>query len=466
MIRAGERSAREVLEAHIDLLARARSAVNPIAVERFEQARADADGADTRIAAAGPTDWLPPLLGVPFTVKELINVAGLPHTAGLAARRCVRATTTATAVQRLLKAGAILLGLTNTSELALWFETENPVYGRTSNPYLAGRTAGGSSGGDAAAVGLGGSPIGLGTDTGGSLRVPAFFCGVFAHKPSVGLVPQTLEFPRFAGHTRRMITIGPIVRAAEDLLPVLATIAGPDGIDPLAGQTQLGDPATVPIHGLRVLISERAFISPINPELLAARERAAGALIRAGAQVDRVELPQMRRMLLPALATLTDGGNATLALLLEDAGAPPLTLRRALDPRVPHTAPLRLWALAEHLMRYAPRQRLSQAIERGRQFAAELAVTIGDGVLLHPPAPNIAPRHRHTYGRLGFFQPASIFNLAGAPVTQVPLGIGSAGLPLGVQVVAAPGRDHATIAAALELERAFGGWQPPARAAG
>lgn len=240
-----------------------------------------------------------------------------------------------------------------------------PVYGRTSNPYDPRRTAGGSSGGCGAAIGCGGSPIGLGTDTGGSVRIPAFFCGVFGHKPSPRLVPHTNPFPVLRGETKRMVTYGPIVRRVEQLMPVLRALAGPDGVDPLV---ELGDPAD---------------------------------------------------------------------------------------------APQRLLARAEPAWRLTPRRRMRLLIERGREFASELASTIGDGVLLHPPLQAVAPRRGRTQGRPLFFQPAAVFILAAVPVTQVPLGLGARGLPLGLQVTAAPGRDHVAIAVALELERAFGGWVPP-----
>jgi fatty acid amide hydrolase 2 len=384
-------------------------------------------------------------------VNEVFNVAGLPHSAGLVARRDVRAGTTAPAVQRLLDAGAILLGLTNEAELSLWFETENRVYGRTANPYHPRRTAGGSSGGSGAAVGCGGAPIALGTDTGGSVRVPAFFCGVFGHKPSRGLIPHSLDFPAFSGDTARMVTVGALARRAEDLAPLLRALA--DG--------EVGEPEEVRLEGLRVLLSERAFVARIRRELVEARERAAAALEARGARVERVALPDMRRMLGPALATLSDAGKATLSRTLEAGGAAPIRVRDALRPGGPHTVPLRLWALAEALLRLAPERRLRRQVERGREFAAELEAAIGDGVLLHPTLPSVAPRHGRTYGRLLFFQSVGAFNLSAVGVTQVPLGLGAEGLPLGVQVAAGPGRDHVAIAAALELERAFGGWVPP-----
>ena len=458
-IRAREVTSREVVEAHIEVLESEQHRLNAVAVERFEQARADADAADARVASG--EENLPPLLGVPCTIKEVFNVASMPHTAGLVARRGRRAESTAPAAQRILDAGAILLGLTNTAELALWFETENRVYGRTNNPYDPRRTAGGSSGGCGAAVGCGGSPISLGTDTGGSIRVPAFWCGVFGHKPSTGLVPHTLEFPVFSGETKRMVTFGPMARRAEDLMPVLRIIAGPDGRDPLVADVELGDPAAIGLDGLRVILSEHAFVGRIGREVLEARERAARALEAAGARVERVALPQMRTMLEPALATLADGGEATLSSLLEAGGVPRIGVAQALRPGGPHTPPLRMWAMADRLARLIPRQRALRLVQRGREFAAELAATIGDGVLLHPPLPAVAPRHRRTYGRLLFFQAVGVFNLAGLPVTQVPLGLGAGGLPLGVQVAAGPGRDDIAIAVALELERAFGGWTPP-----
>ena len=165
-IRAGEVSAREVVEAHVERLELVNPRINAVVVERYDAARDEADAADARIAAAAPGEELPPLLGVPCTIKESWSIAGMPHTAGLVARRETACERTATVVQRLLDAGAIPLGLTNTSELTLWVETENRLYGRTHNPYDQRRTAGGSSGGEGAAIGAGGSPIGLGTDLG------------------------------------------------------------------------------------------------------------------------------------------------------------------------------------------------------------------------------------------------------------------------------------------------------------
>ena len=194
-IRAGELRSREVVDEHIALIERANPAVNAVVATRFDEAREEADAADERIAAAAPDEELPPFLGVPCTIKESFALAGMPHTSGLAARSEVVAEQSSTAARRLVEAGAIPLGVTNLSELTLWIESQNPVYGRTNNAYAPARTAGGSSGGEGAAVGSGFAPIGLGTDFGGSIRIPAFFNGVFGHKPSGGLVPHTGHYP-------------------------------------------------------------------------------------------------------------------------------------------------------------------------------------------------------------------------------------------------------------------------------
>src|SRR3954453_7304913 len=246
-IRSGELSAREVVEAHAWRLHRAQPRTNALARDRFEAALAEASEADERIAATPPGErgQLPPFLGVPCTVKESIGLAGMPNSAGLVSRRSVLAEETAPAAQRMLDAGFIPLGVTNTSEMTMWIESDNRVYGRTRNAYDPHRIAGGSSGGEGAAVGSGGAPVGLGSDIGGSIRLPAFFNGVFGHKPSPGLVPNTGQFPSTAGEAARMLTRGPLVRRAEGLMPLVRLISGPDGQDARVEEIELGDPADV-----------------------------------------------------------------------------------------------------------------------------------------------------------------------------------------------------------------------------
>ncbi|HEX8741589.1 MAG TPA: amidase [Thermoleophilaceae bacterium] len=461
-IRAGEASAREVVEAHVELLERVNPRINAVVGERFDAARAEADAADERIAAAALGDELPPLLGVPCTIKESFSLPGFSQCSGVAARRdhvCERA---APAVQRLLDAGAIPLGVTNTSELTLWVETDNRVYGRTSNPYDQSRTAGGSSGGEGAAIGAGASPFGLGTDLGGSIRLPAFFNGVFGHKPSRGLVPLTGHYPIPGEDSGRLSYAGPLARRAEDLMPLLRLLAGPDGEDPqVPREVELGDPAEVSLDGLRVVVSKSGTLGPTGPELANARQRAAGALAAAGATVEHVSMKSMRRALEMYLATLSSEAG-TLRQLLEEAGAEVPTLRGALRRASPHTVPTRITLMVEaRASLIMPERRVRKLLAARDAFTRELEDTIGDGVLLHPPAPRVAPKHGGTVGRVWWIHPVLVFNLTGLPVTQVPLGLDGAGLPLGVQVAARLGADHRTIAVAQELERVFGGWTPP-----
>jgi len=460
-IRTQEVSARDVVEAHIALLERVAPRINAIAMDRFDSARSEADAADRRIAAATDEAQLAPLLGVPFTVKESIAVSGMPSAAGLTARRDYRSPANAPVVERLLGAGAIPLGVTNTAELTLWIESNNPLYGRTSNAYDPTRTAGGSSGGEGAAVGSGGSPFGLASDIGGSIRIPAHFNGVFGHKPSTGVVPNTGMYPPSDGAAGRMLGVGPIARRAEDLMPLLRLIAGPDGVDPFAHETALGDPAEVSIEGMTVVTVEGSALMELSRELRDARERAVGALIASGARLRRVTLRSWRRAILPYVAALQAGSSGSTSDLIVDAGAEAPTWRTLLSRRVPYTVPTRIALAVGLLPESTDSARRDRLLDEGRRLADELIDAIGDGVLLHPAHPRVAPRHGRTVGRLWLITPTGVFNLAGVPVTQVPLGLSGGGLPLGVQVAAGIGKDHVSIAVALALERAFGGWVPP-----
>ncbi|MGS2810694.1 amidase [Nocardia sp. MW-W600-9] len=454
-IRTGELSARAVVDAHIAVLERFNPATNAVVVERYATARAEADAADAHLATGPAT--LPPLFGVPITVKESLAVAGLPNTAGVLARRHIRPSANATVVQRVLDAGAIVLGLTNTSEGCMWIESDNRVYGRTSNVHDRTRTAGGSSGGEGAAVGSGGSPLGLATDTLGSIRIPAFCNGVFGHRPSTGLLPTTGAWPPPYG-VAALCANGLIARRAEDLLPLLRIMAGPDDIDPLVRERELGDPTTISLRGVRVVLLDGAFAPGVGREVLAARDRAAAALESAGAEIVRVRTRSLRMIGLFTTMVLAKETGISFAEIMRGEGADILAPRRLGD----HTLPTRLLALGELLAARVPAGPARRITGAAHEAAAEIAETIGDG-LLHPTLTSVAPRHGRTTGQPWRTDAVAPFSLAGLPVTQVPLGRGAQGLPLGVQVVAGAGRDHLSIAAALTLQDAFGGWVRPRR---
>ncbi len=457
-IRRGEVTSREVVEEHVEVLRAAQPRTHALARDRFEQALREADEADA-------TQPRGPLHGVPCTIKESFALEGMPNAAGLVARRDHTAAQDAPTVARLRAAGAIPLGVTNTSEMCMWIESSNHVYGRTNSAYDARRTAGGSSGGEGAAVGSGGSPFGLGSDIGGSIRLPAFFNGVFGHFPSCGIVPNTGQFPVAEGESAGLLSPGPIARCAEDLMPVLRVLAGPDGADPLTRTVELGDPADVSLRGLDVVVSEGAWFVPVARELRDARERAADALRAAGARVRHESLRSLRRALELYLLTLKDGSPATFAEVLADAGVESVSLRRAaggvLRGSGPHTLPTLILIAFERVSSRIPDGRVRRAKAAADALRAEVEGVLGAGVLLHPPHARVAPKHGRTVGRAWAITPTATFNLLRLPVTQVPLGLNEHGVPLGVQVVAPRDGDHVSIACALELERAVGGWVPP-----
>lgn len=459
-IREGEVSSRDVVEAHIEHAKRVNPVLNAVVRDRFEEARAEADLADQKLASQD-SEALPPLHGVPCTIKEAFATQGMPHTGGLYARREVVAQEDAPTVSRLRKAGAIVLGVTNVPELCMWVETSNRIYGRTCNPYDPRRIAGGSSGGEGAIVGSGASPFGLGSDVGGSIRLPAFFNGIFGHKPTGGLVPNTGQFPISDGEAVRYLTAGPMARKAEDLMPLLHLLNGPDGVDPGCVGGKLGNPESVDFGSLKVLSIENG----TSRDLRNAQRDAAQALARRGATVREASAERFKKafdiwssMLSVANETpfgVTLGGGQRLAISRE--------LLRWTARRSNHTLPALVFAGVEPLVLRFP-GRLERFVRLGQELKQHLVEEIGEnGVLLYPSQPRPAPRHNRPLLSPFDAHYTAIFNVLEVPVTQVPLGLNKAGVPLGVQVAAVHNNDHLSIAVAMELERAFGGWVPPER---
>ncbi|MCA9552456.1 MAG: amidase [Myxococcales bacterium] len=462
-IRDGETSSRQVVEAHIQRLLEVNPDLNAVVVERLDAARGEADAAD-RAVAEDPR-FLPPLHGVPCTIKESFAFKGMPNSAGLVSRKAHRAAEHAPTVARLLDAGAIPLGVTNTSELCMWMESNNRLYGRTNNPYDHDRIVGGSSGGEGAIIGAGASPFGLGSDVGGSIRMPAFFNGVFGHKATGGLVPTTGQFPTAGPDAATFLASGPLCRRAEDLMPLLEILAGPDGQDRACRPMPLGHPERVKIGRLPVLDIRSNGRTRIHPDLMGAQARVVEHLSKLGCRIKGAR-PRGLEASFDIWAAMFGAaeGRDKFRHLLDDRSIPGVMGQLALwlVGRSPHTLPALILALFENIGFWMPR-RTARMIELGRALRAELMAAIGDGVMIYPSFPAPAPRHG-----MPLFPPlqwvyTAILNVLELPATQVPLGLSADGLPLGVQVVAGPGRDHVCIAVAMELERAFGGWVPPPR---
>ena len=432
--------------------------LNAVVVPRFEEARAEAAAADRRVREE-PVDGLPPLLGVPCTIKEVLGFQGLAHTAGLPTRRDVRAAAHGTAVARFLGTGVIPLGLTNVPELAMWIECANRVYGRTYNPYDVRCGAGGSSGGEGAVIGSGAVAVGLGADIGGSIRIPACLNGVFGHKPTGGTVPGTGHWPAPENEQWRYMQIGPMARRAEDLMPLLSAIAGPDGLCQHTDPHQLGDPASVRMEGLRVLVARRRSSASMADAL----ERATQALETAGARVEAYEHPGLDHGfdIWSIMLARTRSTRFREKLGLKSNAGVILELLRWMFDLSDHTLPTVVLALIEDLP-LKLRRRAERLAEEGRELKADLQSRLGaDAVLLAPGFARSSPRHHHLLLTPWQAGHTCIFNVMEVPVTSVPMGLDARGLPVGVQVAGGMGCDHVTIAVALELEKRTGGWVPP-----
>lgn len=461
MIRQGEISSRQAVQTHIDRIIRINPTLNAMVAKRFDQALAEADQADERLAQG--TGDLPPFFGVPCTIKECFALTGMPNASGLIARKKLVSKNDATAVKRIRQSGAIPLGVTNTSELCMWMETNNKLYGRTNNPYNPAHIVGGSSGGEGAIIGGGGSPFGLGSDIGGSIRMPAFFNGVFGHKPTGGLVPGTGQHPLAAPPARRYLTTGPLARRAQDLWPLLKILAGPDGTDEGCFAMELGDPDQVDLSTLTVTSIEDNGRIKVSDELIIAQRKVADYLASCGANVRTAKLPALKNSLDIWSNMLSAAGGDSFAEMLGEGRPikPWRELGRLLIGRSDHTLPAISLALTEKLPKMMPR-RVQRSVQAGQALKKELTDLIGEnGILLYPSYPVPAPKHKAPLLLPFHWVYTAILNVMEIPVTQVPLGLGQKGLPLGIQVGALHGQDHLTIAVAQELEKQFGGWVWP-----
>ena len=460
-IREGRVRSIDAVEQSIDAIERVNGTLNAVVATRYDAARAEARACDEERARGTLRG---PLHGVPCTIKECFALEGMPQTSGLVSRVGVRATTDATAVARLRAAGAIPLGVTNVSELCMWMETHNRVYGRTNNPYDPTRIVGGSSGGEGAIVGSGASLFGLGSDVGGSIRMPAFFNGVFGHKPSGGRVPNTGQFPvAKTPASNRYLTTGPIARRATDLPLLLELLEGPDGTCTGAEAMPPLD-LDVPLEGLRVLDVRTDGVTPVSQALQAAQARAADALAARGAVVERVTIPALRHGLEIWSAMLGAENTVPYADMLagERPGevAPGRELLRWMVRRSPHTFPSIGLAIAEKVT-HRMQGRTAAMIERGHALRAELEQRLDGAVMLYPSYAEVAPRHLAPLLPPTRWVYTALLNVMQLPVTQVPLGLDRRGLPLGVQVVGPHGQDGRTLAVAIALERILGGWVRP-----
>lgn len=459
-IRRKDLSIPEVVEHHIARIEEVNPLLNAVVAERFDLARQEAKLAERDLMAASDVNTLPALLGVPCTVKEFWAVQGMPQTGGLVHRKDHISQFDAELVARVRRAGAIVLGVTNVPEGGMWIECSNRLYGRTSNPWDLSRTSGGSSGGDGAIVSSGGVPFAIASDLGGSIRLPAAFCGAVGHKPTGGLVPSTNHFPGVPAEMSNYLTGGPIARRVEDLDMILQIISQESRTCSAdLREAQILDPSL-----LRVYVATSNGRQRVSLPVQKGIEQCAQAFREAGAQVIEFADPRLRRSFEIWSAMMIEVQGASYAEVLGDGQGIELW-REALKlvvGRSEHTAPAIGIAAVDQVFRMLPKRDafLKNLVEEGRALQRDIENVLGDnGLLLYPPYTRTAPPHN-----LSFLNPldaayTAILNVLEFPATVVPVGQDDDGLPIAVQLIGKRGQDRLCLAGAAHLEAMFGGWR-------
>lgn len=477
-MRSGELSPVDLVEAHIRCIEAINPSLNSVVANRFADARREAVDAEREYAKSAPkreyarSPEARPLLGVPFTVKEMIEVSGMPITFGSVGRRDRRAARDATVVARLRAAGAIPLGVTNVPEWGMWCESYNSVYGRTSNPFDPRRTPGGSSGGEGAAVGAGGSVFGIGSDIGGSVRIPASFCGIFGHKPTTGMLPLTGHHPVYIdgpdasmSMTAPYVSIGTLTRSAADIAPLMRVMAGRDGFDPNAEPLAFLSPEQVDWRGRRVMLLSDPLIKRARrsePDLSHACERAGALLEERGAVVQVAPERLLQHAGDVWFAALQTVGGPSFSELLGGGRHVHLESEvfRTLIGMGRYSWPALFFCIGERFGR-KKEQALRAAMRETRRLSRKYRELLGDdGVLISPVYPHRAPLHNRMVLHPFDFLYTAAFNVLRVPATSAPCGFDPDGLPLAVQFTSNRGNDHVTIAAAAVVEASAAPWRP------
>lgn len=447
-IREKEVSSEEVVGAYLARIEEVNPKLNAVVHVTADAARERAREADA--ATARGESW-GPLHGVPVTIKDAFETAGIVSAGGTRGRVGYVPQEDAVGVARLKAAGAVVLGKTNVPEISLAFESDNLVYGQTNNPYDLTRTPGGSSGGEAAAIASGMSPLGLGSDAGGSIRLPAHFCGIAGIKPTTGRTPRTGHFLPPGGLLDSLWQAGPLARRVEDLALALALLCGVDWRDHSVVPVPLADPGAVDLKTLRVAFhTDNGIVAP-TPDIAAVVHDAARVLADAGAHVEERRPPIPENLYEMLLGVLAADGGAGLQAVLFMSGTD------------------ETHALITKLLEIIGGGTLSTAelvglVYQLDQCRSEMLSFMRDyDLILCPPCARTAMPHGTTFDddNQKFFTYTMIYNLTGWPGAVVRAGKSPEGLPIGVQLVARPWREDVALAAAAEVERALGGWQRP-----
>ena len=434
---AKEISSLELLDEIQSRVAIVNPKINAVVYTDFDRARDAAKKADQTLARGRP---LGPLHGVPMTIKDSIDTEGLVTTGGTIGRTDFVPTVDATVVNRLKKAGAIIFGKTNTPELTLSFETENDVYGVTLNPYDTKRSPGGSSGGAGAILASGGSPIEVGSDYGGSIRVPSAFCGTVGIKPTMGRVPRTGHIFPYGGLTDSFQQLGPMARHIEDLVLLLDILSGPDSSDPAIVPFEMGNPKNVDVRQLSIGYFATAEPAPSTPGIQKIIQDVANALSPIVHSIKEIEP-----------VAFSDAYKVGLEMFGADQGAARDRLLREAGTVTESTA---------ISSRYDPKE-LDSLITRYFEVRSKMLNGYRDyDVIISPANADTAPISQ-TLGSLDRFCYTIVHNVSGWPSAVIRCGTDEQMLPVGIQITAKPGSEDIVLATCSWLELEFGGFSPP-----
>ncbi len=432
----------ELVRAHLERIQAVNPKINAVVQIAADRALEEARKADDALARG---EVKGPLHGVPFTLKDAIETEGIITTGGTAGRRGFVPAEDATVVKRLRDAGAILLGKTNCPEFGWAWESDNLIYGRTNNPYDLSLSPGGSSGGESAIIASGGSPFGLGSDAGGSVRFPAHCTGIASIKPTSGRVPRTGHFPGPGGTLDAIWQIGPLARYVEDLNLILRIVPGPDGRDAAIAPVPLGDPEEVSLKKLRVAFFTHNGIVAPTEETAEVIRKAASKLSDQVARVDEVRPPAIEQTYAIYLKLFSADGGEGLDGLIKSAGTTEVhpLMKRVLEIQRANAATM---------------PEFGALIARWDAFkTAMLSFMENYDAILSPVCSFAGMVHGSTYQRLPSFSYTMTYNLTGWPAAVVRGGTASNGLPIGVQIAARPWREDVALAIAQRLETAMGG---------
>ena len=449
LVRQRQVSSRELVAAHLERISNVDPKLHATVEVLAERALAEANSADvalTRGEAVGA------LHGVPFSIKDSIELAGTVCTAGTLGRSGAAASTEdAALVARLRRAGGIPIAKTNLPDLLFAFESDNLLFGRTNNPYDLSRTSGGSSGGEAALIAACGSPLGLGSDAAGSVRLPAAFCGIAGIKPTSGRLPRTGHFPPAGGWIESLWQIGPMARRVEDLVTAMPLLAGPDEYDPTAIGMPVRDPAAVRLRDLRAAFYTDNGFAAAQPEVAEVVRAAAQSLAAETACMDEARPACLAAAYDLEMKLIGPDGGDSLRRYLADLGSTRLhpLLTGWLDKLEPYRTDLAglqgYWAEWDGYR--------AEMFAFLRRYDAILCPAYTQPALPHG-ASILDENFRG-------FSHTMAYNVAGWPAAVAPCGESAEGLPIAVQVVAAPWREDIVLAVAAALEQSFGGWKAP-----